>query len=79
MILDIRKYRQFSLQALIPPPVYLCVCVSTGDLPSEGGGEQRDGVRHAPYQCPRSGGHVHTGRAARSRHHAQPVSALPER
>ncbi len=58
---------------------YVCVCVFPGDPPPEGRAEQGDGVPDAPQQHPWSGGHVHTGRAARSCHHAQPLSALRER
>lgn len=58
---------------------WMCVCVVPGGLPSEGGADQGDAVPNAPQQHPWSRGHVHTGRAARSCHHAQPLSALPER
>lgn len=57
---------------------FLDVCVS-GDLSTEGRAERGDVVPDAPEQRPWSGGHVHTGRAAWSCHHAQPLSALQER
>lgn len=53
----------------------MCACF-TGDVFAKGGAEQGDGVPDAPEQHPRGGGHVHAGRAARSRHHAQPLPAL---
>lgn len=53
--------------------------VDAGDLPAEGGAEQRHGAPHAPRQRPWSRRHVHAGGAARSRHHVQPLSALPAR
>lgn len=56
----------------------ICACFA-GDVPTKGGAEQGDGVPDAPEQHPWSGGHVHIGRAARGRHHAQPLSALRER
>lgn len=57
----------------------LCAgCCFAGDVLTKGGAEQRDGVPDAPEQHPRSGGHVHVDRAARSRHLAQPLSPLRE-
>lgn len=59
------------------PGCCMCACFA-GDVLTEGGAAQGDGVPDAPQQHPRSGGHVHVGRAARSRHHAQPLSAIRE-
>lgn len=53
----------------------ICGCFA-GDVFAKGGAEQGDSVPDAPEQHPWCGGHVHVGRAARSRHHAQPLSAL---
>lgn len=50
-----------------------------GDLPPDIWAEQGDGEPDAPQQHRWSWGHVHTGRAAWSCHHAQPLPALPER
>lgn len=72
-----RHHVQLDLHS--PSGMRWCACAIAGDLPAQGGAQQGHGVPDAPQQRPRSGGHVHAGRAARSRHHAQPLSALPER
>lgn len=58
--------------------VWICPIVSSGLVFAAGWGQQGEGVRHAPVQHRRGGGHVSAGWAARSCDHAQPVPALSE-
>lgn len=59
--------------------VTVLICSAAGGLSTKRGIEQRESVPDARQQHPWSRRHVHTGRAARSRHHAQPLSPLPEK
>lgn len=77
--LDHRSFNPIQAPAHSIVKLFGSVFVVPGDLPTEGRAEQGDGVPDAPQQHPWSGGHVHTGGAAWSCHHAQPLSALSER